>query len=152
LYIGAVKSNIGHGEAAAGVTALIKVLCMLQNDVIPPHIGIKDVMNPALPKDMTENRNVHVPFQRTCWSQQSQGRKRLAVVNNFSAAGGNTTILLEEAPSRPATLSKDTREHYVIAVSAKSRPSLIGNIKSLVSYIESHNDVSLADLSYTTCK
>jgi 3-oxoacyl-(acyl-carrier-protein) synthase len=152
LYIGAVKSNIGHGEAAAGVTALIKVLCMLQNDAIPPHIGIKNVINPVLPRDLVEKRNVHIPFEKTSWSQQSHGRKRLAVINNFSAAGGNTTILLEEAPKRPKSPTKDTRQHYVIAVSAKSRPSLTGNINSLISYLDSHPEVSLADLSYTTCK
>lgn len=35
LHIGAVKANVGHGEAVAGVTALIKVLLMLQKGAIP---------------------------------------------------------------------------------------------------------------------
>ena len=109
-------------------------------------------MNPVLPKDLVEKRNVHIPFEKTCWSQVSFGRKRLAVVNNFSAAGGNTTILLGEAPRRPEPPAKDCREHYVIAVSAKSRLSLTGNINSLILYLDNHHEVSLADLSYTTCK
>lgn len=41
LYLGAVKSNIGHGEAVAGVSSLIKLLLMLQKSSIPPHCGIK---------------------------------------------------------------------------------------------------------------
>lgn len=41
LYLGAIKSNIGHGEAVAGVSSLIKLLLMLQKSSIPPHCGIK---------------------------------------------------------------------------------------------------------------
>ena len=152
LHIGAVKSNVGHGEAAAGVMALIKVLCMLQKDTIPPHIGIKGTMNPVLPKDMTEKRNVHIPSEKVSWSKQSHGRKRLAVINNFSAAGGNTTVLLQEAPTRDNSSAVDHRTSHVISVSAKSRTSLRGNVSSLLSYLEDNKDVSLENLSYTTCK
>ena len=56
LHIGAVKANVSHGEAAAGVTALMKVLCMLQRNAIPPHVGIKTVLTlhflPTLTEEM----------------------------------------------------------------------------------------------------
>jgi len=131
--------------------ALIKVLCMLQHDTIPPHIGIKDTMNPILPKDLAEKYNVHIPFEKKCWSQQSHGRKRLAVINNFSAAGGNTTLLLEESPQKHDLIGEDDRESHVVIMSAKKRSSLRGNITSLISYLESNPSVSLPNLSYTTC-
>ena len=41
LYLGSVKSNIGHGEGVSGIIALIKVLMMLEKNEIPPHCGIK---------------------------------------------------------------------------------------------------------------
>lgn len=41
LYIGSAKSNVGHGEAAAGATSLAKILLMLKHSEIPPHCGIK---------------------------------------------------------------------------------------------------------------
>lgn len=41
LHLGSVKANVGHGESASGVTALIKVLLMMQRSCIPPHCGIK---------------------------------------------------------------------------------------------------------------
>lgn len=146
LHIGAVKANVGHGEAAAGVTALIKVLLMLEKSAIPPHIGIKNDINPGFPKDM-QKRNLHIPFEMTDWSHMPD-RKRIAVVNNFSAAGGNTTIALEEAPVREKTGS-DPRPSHVITVSAKSKVSLKGNIQRLLAYLDKSQDVSLADLAYT---
>lgn len=146
LHIGAVKANVGHGEAAAGVTALIKVLLMLQKSAIPPHVGIKNDINPGFPKDM-DKRNLHIPFKTTEWPHMP-GRKRIAVVNNFSAAGGNTTVVLEEAPVREKTGS-DPRPSHVITVSAKSKISLKGNIQRLLAYLEKNEDVSLADLAYS---
>ena len=64
LYLGAVKSNIGHGEAASGVTALIKVLMMLKKNAIPPHIGIKKDINKTFPTDLGE-RGVNIAFHKT---------------------------------------------------------------------------------------
>ena len=147
LYIGAAKSNVGHGEAAAGIMALIKVLCMLQKNTIPPHVGIQHGINPGFPKDL-DKRNLRIAFEKTAWPQVP-GKKRIAVINNFSAAGGNTTLALEEAPSRDIQ-GIDSRPYHVVAVSAKSKLSLKGNIERLLAHIESNPEISLADLSYTT--
>lgn len=147
LYIGAVKSNVGHGEAAAGVTALIKVLCMMQKNSIPPHVGIKNAINPAFPKDL-DKRNLRIPFEKTAWPRVA-GRKRTAIVNNFSAAGGNTTLVLEEGPIKKVL--EMHRSKHVIAISAKSKVSLRGNIEKLLSYLEKNPEISVSDLSYTTC-
>lgn len=147
LHIGAVKANVGHMEAGAGVCALIKVLCMLRENAIPPHIGIKKEINPGFPKDL-DKRNVHIPFEKVPWPRQP-GKKRTAIVNNFSAAGGNTTILLEDGPIREIT-EVDPRSTCVVTVSAKSKVSLKGNINRLLKYLDKFPDTSVADLSYTT--
>ncbi|KAI9727729.1 MAG: Non-reducing polyketide synthase PKS8-1 [Chrysothrix sp. TS-e1954] len=147
LHLGAVKANVGHGESVAGATALIKVLLMLQKNAIPPHIGIKTAINPNFPKDF-DRRNVHIPMKMEPWPRPI-GRKRIAVVNNFGAAGGNTTMLLEDAPARPVT-DPDPRQSHVVAVSAKMRISLSGNIERLLAHLRENPDVSLSNLSYTT--
>jgi monodictyphenone polyketide synthase len=146
LYIGAVKSNIGHSEAAAGVTALMKVLLMMQNSVIPQHVGIKNTLNPKFPN--MEARNIHIPYTKTEWPRAA-GKRRLAVINNFSAAGGNTTVVIEDGPV-PMRVGTDCRPMHVVAVGAKSKVSLRGNIERLLAYLEQHPNVALADLSYTT--
>ncbi|KFZ02364.1 hypothetical protein V500_00253 [Pseudogymnoascus sp. VKM F-4518 (FW-2643)] len=147
LHIGAVKANVGHGGSVAGTTALIKVLLMLQKNSIPPHIGIKTEMNPRFPKDF-DKRNLHIDLEMTPWPRTSS-KKRLAVVNNFGAAGGNTTMVLEEAPTREIS-EADPRNTHIIAVSAKTKGSLTDNIERLLAHLDAHPDINLADLSYTT--
>lgn len=147
LHIGAVKANIGHGESVAGTTALIKVLLMLQKNAIPPHIGIKTEINPKFPEDF-DKRNLHIPFKMTPWTPVT-GKKRLAAVNNFGAAGGNTTMVLEEAPIRHIT-ETDPRPTHIIAISAKTKGSLAGNIERMIAHLNEHPDINLADLSYST--
>ncbi|KAI0434440.1 putative polyketide synthase [Xylaria sp. FL1042] len=147
LYIGAVKANIGHSEAAAGVSALVKVLLMMQHNAIPPHVGIKNSLNPKFPKDM-DKRNVRIPYEITEWPRTA-GKGRFAVVNNFSAAGGNTTIVLEDAPIREV-VDTDPRTTHVVSVSAKSKASFRGNIERILAYLDKNPAASVADLSYTT--
>ena len=149
LHVGAVKSNVGHGEAAAGATALLKVLLMLQKGIIPRHIGIKNQLNPKLPGEL-ESRNLRIPYEQTEWIPHA-GKKRMAMVNSFSAAGGNTAVLLEEPPHRLATVNNsDDGTSHVVALSAKSKKSLKGNVENLIGHLDDNPDVSLRDLSYTT--
>ena len=147
LHLGALKANIGHGEASAGVASLIKVLLMLQRNAIPPHVGIKGTMNTTFPSDL-HDRGVRIPLKKAPWISSSGGKRR-AYVNNFSAAGGNTGLLLEDAP-RPARTNDDPRTTFVVSVSARSKFSLKKNMQNLISYLEMKPETSLPSLSYTT--
>ena len=90
LYLGALKANIGHSESASGVSALIKVLMMFRHNEIPPHIGIKNKLNRHYPLDL-QQRNVHIASKPTSWKKpHAPIGKRVSLLNNFSAAGGNT--------------------------------------------------------------
>ncbi|KAK4122476.1 ketoacyl-synt-domain-containing protein [Parathielavia appendiculata] len=149
LYLGAVKANVGHGEAASGITALIKVLLMLEKNIIPPHCGIKpgSVMNKTFPKDLSE-RNVNIAFHKTPFTRKD-GKPRRVFINNFSAAGGNTGLLLEDAPKRlPA--NADPRSHHIITVTAKSKAAMIRNAERLVAWIDEHPTAELSHLAYST--
>ncbi|KAJ5834965.1 hypothetical protein N7447_000991 [Penicillium robsamsonii] len=148
LLLGAVKSNIGHGEAAAGIASLIKMLLVYQKSMIPAHIGIKTKINPALRKCL-EKRNIGLAMEMTPYPRR-KGASRYAVVNSFGAHGGNTTVLLEDSPERQV-VGTDPRATHVIAVSAKSKGSLKGNIEDLLSYMEKNPLTDLGDLAYTAC-
>jgi iterative type I PKS product template protein len=147
LYLGSVKANVGHGEAASGVTALIKVLMMLQKSTIPPHIGIKKTINKTFPKDLAE-RNVHIAYHSTPLIGKP-GQPRRVFVNNFSAAGGNSGLLLEDGPAQVRG-AIDGRSTHVISITAKSKSAMIKNTERLIEYIEQHPNASLGDISYTT--
>ena len=146
LYLGSVKANVGHGEAASGVTALIKCLLMLRNNAIPPHVGIKKEINKGFPTDL-QARNTHIAFQETPFPRTA-GKRRI-YVNNFSAAGGNTAVLLEDAPTREL-VGRDPRSVQVVSVSARALASLKSNLQNLATYVNGHPSVSLSNLSYTT--
>ena len=147
--LGAVKANIGHGEAAAGVTALIKTLLTFENDVVPRHIGLKKQLNPRLP-DLSSH-GIILPMENTPFTELRSSHKRRALVNNFSAAGGNTAMLLEAPDRQPVQKPKrDPRQLHVVTVSAKSTSSLQKNLQNLIQYIELHSNLQLPDIAYTT--
>ncbi|KAF7888923.1 hypothetical protein EAF00_009223 [Botryotinia globosa] len=146
LHVGSVISNVGHGGAAAGIMAFIKTMLVFQKSTIPPHVGINTGLNPALPKDLGQ-RGIIIPYTTTPW-EKSNSQKRLAMVNNFGAAGGNTAMIVEEATERPR-IGEDTRPRHPITISAKTPYSLQGNLRRLVDYMETQPHMSIADLSYT---
>ena len=147
LHVSSIKANIGHGEAAAGVSSLIKVLLMLRHSTIPPHVGIKGMVNPAFPHDL-ETRNVHIPLASKSWLPKTDV-PRIAFLNNFSAAGGNTALLLREYRPQSTTRDNDPRSTYIISVNAKSIGSLQMNIERLATFIKENPNTNIADLSYT---
>jgi len=148
VYVGSAKANIGHGEAAAGVTSLAKVLLMMKANIIPPHCGIKTKINRSFPTDLLQ-RNVFVASTPMPWLKPVDGLRR-AFINNFSAAGGNTALLIEDSPSGSHQQGKELRTSLPVTVSAKSPTSLRSNVESLAHFLALNPQTSLPELSYTT--
>ncbi|CDM36092.1 Beta-ketoacyl synthase [Penicillium roqueforti FM164] len=102
LYLGSAKANIGHGGASSGVSALIKVRLMIQKIMIVPHCRIKTKTNSKFLTDLGE-RNVNIALKPTVWERSTDpSRPRRVFVNNFSAAVGNSVLLIEDAPVQKA--------------------------------------------------
>ncbi|KAL4778883.1 hypothetical protein BJX76DRAFT_362306 [Aspergillus varians] len=146
LHIGSVKANLGHGEAAAGITSLMKALLILQRDSIPKHVGIKTCLNSKFPD--LDQLNIHIPQETIHWPSRPD-RKRFVMINNFSAAGGNTSLILEEPPARTEPQGSP-QTSFTVAVSAKSAVSLKSNIKRLIAYLQRNPYIPLGSLAYTT--
>ncbi|KAJ5594738.1 Beta-ketoacyl synthase [Penicillium hispanicum] len=148
LTVGAVKASIGHGEAAAGVCALIKTLMMLQTRKIPPQPVLPGPINHRFP-DLAA-RNVHIagPNMRLRPSPLANGTIRL-FLNSFDASGGNSCLLLEEAPPKPEK-SFDPRSHHVVTFTARSQKSLVDTKEKYLRYLRQNPASKLADLAYST--
>ncbi|KAL2850157.1 polyketide synthase [Aspergillus pseudoustus] len=153
LYLGSAKANIGHAESASGVSSLIKVLLMMEKNSIPPHVGIKTKINRNFPTDLTQ-RNIHIAMQTAAWPRPDPKHKphgRRAFVNNFGAAGGNSSVLVEDPPLPiEARGVRDPRPLHIVTISAKSQTSLKSNIRALLDYLDASPEVSISSLSHTT--
>lgn len=121
---------------------------MLENNLIPPHCGIKTKINHTFPD--LEARNVHITLDSCASWKRPGGGKRLFFLNNFSAAGGNTSLLMEDGPLIIGAKEMDPRSTAVVAVSGKAKTSLIQNVENLVHYLDENQSVDLPSLSYTT--
>ena len=150
LHLGSVKANVGHAESASGVTSLIKVLMMMEENEIPPHCGIKTKINHNFPTDL-KARNVNIALQPAPWKRPEHGnRKRTVFLNNFSAAGGNTALLMEDAPCVAPRDYIDPRSSHLVAVSGKSKLSVQKNIEALAGFINENPKLPVASLAYTS--
>ena len=121
---------------------------MMKEDTIPPHCGIKGKINHTFPTNLDERR-VYIANKPIPWKPSST-KTRKVFINNFSAAGGNTALLLEDAPIKDLDEGKDCRSTHVIAVSAKSASSLQGNLAAMISSMNTIRPEDLSRLSWTT--
>jgi acyl transferase domain-containing protein len=111
--LGAVKTNIGHLEAAAGLAGLVKVALCLQHGRIVPNLNF-DTLNPHI--DLAGTR-LAVAEQAQDWAPPA--RFRHAAVSAFGAGGTNAHAILGPAPA-PAAVAAPAPPPYVVALSART--------------------------------
>ena len=92
LLAGAVKTNLGHLEAAAGIVGLIKTTMAMQRGTIPANLHFESP-NPHIPFDELRLKVVDEPTE---WPVT--GRRRLAGVSSFGFGGTNAHLVLEQGP------------------------------------------------------
>ena len=140
--IGSVKSNVGHLDAAAGVTGLIKTALALHHRTIPPSLHFS-VANPKLE---LEDSPFRVVTSLTPW-QSTEGSPRRAGVSSFGVGGTNAHLVLEEAAGGSATIAEDADQ--LIVLSARSASALDAATSRLRHHLVDHPEVALADVAFT---
>lgn len=141
--IGSVKTNIGHLEGAAGISALIKVVLALQYEEIPPHLHLKQ-LNPYI---SLTNTAFSIPSELQKWPRGNQSR--LAAVSAFGFGGTNAHVILEEAPVSAPVQKYVERPQHLITLSAKSDLALRELAQGYEAFLGSHPEASLADVCFT---
>ncbi|KAI2601905.1 putative polyketide synthase [Hypoxylon sp. NC1633] len=90
VYIGAVKSNIGHLEGCSGLAGLIKTVLVLERGVIPPNANF-EMLNPQI-----DSKYLRLKFPVQPHSWPTHGLRR-ASVNSFGYGGSNCHVVLDDA-------------------------------------------------------
>ncbi|WP_310416818.1 SDR family NAD(P)-dependent oxidoreductase, partial [Chamaesiphon sp. OTE_8_metabat_110] len=143
--IGSVKTNIGHLDAAAGITGFIKTVLALHHKRIPPSLHFEKP-NPQI--DFA-NSPFYVNTQLTEW--ETNGTPRRAGVSSFGFGGTNVHAILEEAPP-PLTVDPATpkpRAYQLLALSTKTAATLDRSTVNLSDRLQHATDLNLADVAYT---
>ncbi|TVY54903.1 Reducing polyketide synthase DEP5 [Lachnellula cervina] len=160
LWIGAVKTNIGHSEAASGLSALIKAILTVERGIIPPTRGVV-VPNPKIKWDEWQVKVVsdpipfpaHLPVKR-------------ASINSFGYGGTNAHIIVEAAESllkkkqtykyidnnaqkrrkQAPRRAAHRKRPFLLPFSAHDKPTLLRNIAAHGKVVANYE---LLDLSHT---
>lgn len=143
LPIGALKSNIGHLEGAAGVAGLIKVVLALQNREIPASLHLK-TPNPFIAWD---ELSVKVITELTPW--EASGGPLIAGLSSFGFSGTNAHVIVEQAPLREAVRPAAERPRHLLTLSARSEQALHALFARYAEYLESQAGDEIGDLCYT---
>jgi amino acid adenylation domain-containing protein len=141
--IGSVKTNVGHLDAAAGVTGLIKAILCLYHRMIPPSLHFT-APNPRL--DL-ENSPFYVNNRLIPWMNDNRDYPLRAGVSSFGIGGTNVHVVLEEAPE--PDISAAARPWKIIAWSAKTEEALRRGTRNLVEHFKKHPETNLANAAYT---
>ena len=141
-FMGSVKTNIGHPEAAAGVAGLIKVLMCLKHEEIPPHLHLKQI-NPKLKLD----GRLRISTSRREWRRSEE--PRFAGVSSFGFGGTNAHAVVREAPVRAEVQSSVDRPLHLLTLSARSKRALEALIDRYVAHLAKSTGDTLTDICYT---
>ncbi len=164
-WLGSVKTNIGHLEAASGLASLIKVVLSLQHKELPPHLHLKQ-LNPLI---SFEGTPFSIPTECQPWSPGTE--RRLAGISGFGFGGTNCHVIVEEAPVQEAggaggaegaggeertssaifedNSKSSERPVHLLTLSAKSEKALKELAQRYADFLASHPEVFLADVCFT---
>ncbi|KAK4153322.1 hypothetical protein C8A00DRAFT_33947 [Chaetomidium leptoderma] len=173
LFVGSIKTNIGHLEGASGLAGLIKAVRSLEEGVIAPNIWFEKG-NPAIDFD---GWRIRVPTEATPWPVAGLRR---ASINGFGYGGTNAHVIVDDTyhylaerglqgnhRTRPSlsggpasgTLSppQQDRPPLIFYLSAHEQEAVANQAKSFADYLaRSDGDISegpgLEDLAFTLCE
>ncbi|MFD4575395.1 type I polyketide synthase [Streptomyces sp. NPDC058417] len=154
LYLGSLKSNIGHSQAAAGVAGMMKMILALRHETLPATLHV-DAPSPNV--DWTAGA-VRLLTEPAPWP--ADGRPRRAGVSSFGLSGTNAHVILEQPPadeettaagaptaSEPGTGTADPAVPWVL--SARTPEALREQAARLRAHLADRPALRPADIGYS---
>lgn len=119
FYVGSIKTNLGHTEAASGLAGLLKVLASIQNRTIPANLYADEEKNPNIPwGDLL----LEIPSESKPWPKPDQ--PLIAGLNSFGISGTNAHLIIKEAVERKVQVNQADRDFYILPISAANEKAL----------------------------
>ncbi|KAL5356525.1 hypothetical protein BJX96DRAFT_171691 [Aspergillus floccosus] len=144
LYVGSIKTVIGHTEGTAGLASLIGTSQALQHGIIPPNMHF----NSLSPRVAPFYTHLRVPTEPQPWPSPVSGQPRRASINSFGFGGTNAHAILESYEVE-TTNSAVVPTFTPLVISAASRNSLRAMLSELSNFLKNKPDTNLRDLAYT---
>jgi len=151
LWLGSIKSNIGHAQAAAGVAGVIKMVMAMREGSLPKTLHVDA---PSSKIDWGEGR-VELLTKAVEWKPGE--RPRRAAVSSFGISGTNAHVIVEEAPrpgesaggeEEPAA-ARPLGEALPLILSAKSETALRESAARLADHLRERPELDLADVAHS---
>lgn len=130
LEVGSVKSNVGHLEAASGVTGLVKLVLALQHGQLPASLHVREP-SPAIPWSRLP---VRISTRLHAWEPPAGGPRR-AGVSAFGFSGMNAHAILEQAPAAAASAAPP-RPAFLLPLSGRSEAALADTVRRYADFLE----------------
>lgn len=140
--IGSAKSNVGHLDAAAAVTGIIKTILALEHRQLPPTLHFTEA-NPEIDFPSTP---FYVNTELQDWI--SEGPRRAGVMAT-GMGGTNAHVVLEEAPAATAASTDTTCAPSLLVLSAKTETALVQATDRLRAFLSANERVSMTDVAHT---
>ncbi|CVK20161.1 hybrid non-ribosomal peptide synthetase/type I polyketide synthase [Sporomusa sphaeroides] len=152
VYLGTVKTNIGHLEAAAGIAGLIKTILAVENGVIPGNLHFE---TPS-PHIEWEEVPIKVPARTLTW-ETGPDKPRIAGVSSFGLSGTNAHVVVEQycgtaLPQGKSSRNCDADRPFPFKFSSVTEQGLCRQLEAFLSHLEKaqpQDETGLANLSYS---
>ncbi len=146
LWLGSLKSNIGHAQAAAGVAGVIKMVQAMRHGVLPQTLHADESSSKV---DWSAGA-VELLSEAREWPE-AEGRPRRAGVSSFGVSGTNAHVILEQAPEPEPVRKADSAPPAALpwVFSGRGPGALRGQAARLLSHVEGDDGLSPVDVGWS---
>ena len=143
LWLGSLKSNIGHAQGVSGLAGMVKMVLAMRNGLLPRTINV-DEPSPDIDWDAGD---VRLLTEEVAW--EANGRPRRAGVSSFGISGTNAHVIIEQPPEpEPVPEPVDVDRPVPWALSAKTGDALRAQAARLRAHLDDHAEAPV-DVGYS---
>ncbi|MEU1883837.1 acyltransferase domain-containing protein, partial [Streptosporangium sp. NPDC020072] len=145
LWLGSLKSNIAHTQAAAGGAGVIKMVLAMRYGVLPKTLHVEE---PTPHVDWSLG-TVRLLTEARSWPEG--GRPRRAAVSSFGVSGTNAHVILEQPPliEEEEPVREPVQAALPWVLSGHVPEGLRGQAVSLATFVEGRDELEPADVAYS---